>query len=112
MFTDWLVEAYYLRSFLQLSTIPHYRTLQKFADRINIMMLGKIVSSLIIFTNTRHIFTDIDSTGFKITHSSEYYTSRTKLRKKYTKLSIGADVLKQIICKVKMRRAPLLNTII
>ena len=26
--------------------------------------------------------------------------------KKYAKLSIGADVLKQIICNIKIRRAP------
>ena len=44
----------------------------------------------------------IDSTGFKITHASDYYTSRAKLRrKKYAKLSIGADVLKQIVCDYK-----------
>jgi hypothetical protein len=73
MFTDWLVEAYYLRLFLQLSKIPHYTTLQKFTYRINIMLLGKIVSSFILFTGTRHIFAGIDSTGFKITHTSEYY---------------------------------------
>ena len=108
MFTDWLVEAYYLRLFLQLSKIPHYTTLQKLIDRIIIMKLGKIISSFILFTGTRHIFAGIDATGFKITHASEYYTNRTKLkrRKKYAKLSIGADVLKQIICKVKVRRAP------
>jgi hypothetical protein len=106
MFTDWLVEAYYLRLFLQLSKIPHYTTLQKFTDRINFMMLGKIISSFILFTGTRHIFTGIDATGFKITHASEYYTSRVKLRKKYAKLSIGADVIKQIICKIKIRRDP------
>ena len=107
MFVEWLVEAYYLRLFLQLSRIPHYTTLQKFSDRINIMMLGKIVSSFILFTGTRHIFTGIDATGFKITHASEYYyTNRAKLQKKYTKLSFGADVLKQIICNVKIRRAP------
>ena len=107
MLADWLVEAYYLRLFLQLSKIPHYTTLQKFTNKINIMMLGKIISSFIIFTNARHVFTGIDSTGFKITHASEYYTSRAKLRrrKKYAKLSIGADVLKQIICNVKVRRA-------
>ena len=107
MFTDWLVEAYYLRLFLQLSKIPHYTTLRKFSDRINVIMLGKIILSFIIFTGTRHIFTGIDATGFKITHASEYYTNRAKLRKKYAKLSIGgADVIKQIICKVKIRRAP------
>ncbi len=71
-------------------------------------MLGKIISSFILFTGTRHIFAGIDSTGFKITHASDYYTSRAKLRrrKKYAKLSIGADVLKQIICNIKVRRAP------
>jgi hypothetical protein len=106
MFTDWLVEAYYLRLFLQLSRIPHYTTLQKFTDRINIMMLGKLISSFILLTGTRHIFTGIDATGFKIIHASEYYTTRAKLRKKYTKLSFGADVLKQIICNFKVRRAP------
>ena len=107
MFTDWLVEAYYLRLFLhQLSRIPHYTTLQKFTDRINIVLLERILSSFILFTDTRHIFTGIDATGFKITHASEYYTNRAKLRKKYAKLSIGADVIKQIICKVKIRRAP------
>jgi hypothetical protein len=104
MFTDWLVEAYYLRLFLQLSKIPHYTTLQKFTDRINIMILGKIISSFIIFTCTRHIFTGIDATGFKITYASEYYTNRSKSRrKKYAKLSIGADVLQQIIYSIKIR---------
>ena len=106
MFTDWLVEAYYLRLFLQLSKIPHYTTLQKFTDRINIVLLERIISSFILFTGTRHIFAGIDSTGFKVTHASEYYTDRAKLRKKYAKLSIGADVLKQIICNIKVRRAP------
>ena len=105
MFTDWLVEAYYLRLFLQLSKIPHYTTLQKFTDRINIMVLGKIISSFILFTGTRHIFTSIDSTGFKIIHASDYYTSRANLRrKKYAKLSIGTDVLQQIVCSIKIMR--------
>jgi hypothetical protein len=70
-------------------------------------MLSKIISSFIIFTDTKHIFTEIDATGFKITHASEYYTNRTKLRrrKKYAILSIGVDVLKQIICNIKVRKA-------
>ena len=33
-------------------------------------------------------------------------TYGAKLRKKYAKLSIGADVLRQIICKIKIKRAP------
>ena len=30
MFAEWLAEAYYLRTFLQLSHVPHLTTLQKF----------------------------------------------------------------------------------
>jgi len=82
--------------------------LQKLAARINGTILAKIIASFIILTGTRHIFAGIDSTGFKLTHASEYYyTKRAKLRRrKYTKLSIGADLLQQIICNIKIRRAP------
>src|SRR3954468_18026507 len=106
MFTEWLVEADYLRSFLRLSRIPHLTTLQKFTDRINNSLLEKIISSFIVISGTKHIFAGIDSTGFKITHASQYYTDRTELRRKYAKLSIGVDVLQQIICTIKIRRAP------
>jgi hypothetical protein len=106
MFTEWLVEAYYLRLFLGLSRIPHFTTLQKFTDRINNSLLEKIISSFIVISGTKHIFVGIDSTGFKITHASQYYTDRTGLRRKYAKLSIGADVLQQIICNIRIRRAP------
>jgi hypothetical protein len=108
MFVEWLIEAYYLRTFLQLSHIPHYTTFQKFAARINGTILEKIISSFILLlTNIRKIFTGIDSIGFKIiTHASQYYTERTGLRRKYAKLSFGADVLQQIICTIKIRRAP------
>ncbi len=106
MFVEWLIEAYYLRSFLRLSRIPHFTTLQKFTDRINNSLLEKIISSFIVISCTKHIFAGIDSTGFKITHASQYYTDRTELRRKYAKLSIGVDVLQQIICTIKIRRAP------
>jgi hypothetical protein len=107
MFVEWLVEAYYLRMFLQLSHIPHYTTLQKFAARINGTLLEKIISSFILLlSNIKRLFVGIDSSGFKVTKASQYYTDRTKLRKKYVKLSLGADMLQQIICTIKIRRAP------
>jgi hypothetical protein len=66
---EWLVEAYYLRTFLQLFHIPHFTTLQKFAARINGTLLEKRISSFILLlTNIRKILTGIDST-FKITNS-------------------------------------------
>ena len=102
----YLVEAYYLRTFLQLSHIPHFTTLQKFTERISGTLLEKIISSFIILTKIGHLFVGIDSSGFKATHASQYYTERVKLRRKYIKLSLAADVLQQIICTIKIRRAP------
>jgi hypothetical protein len=90
-----------------LSSIPHFTTLQKFTDRINNTLLEKIISSFIVMSGTTHIFVGIDSTGFKITHhASQYYTERTEARRKYAKSSIGTDVLQQIICNIRIRRAP------
>ena len=107
LFVDWLVEAYYLRMVLQLSRIPHFTTLQKFAERISGTILEKIISSFIIFTNIGQLLVGIDSSGFKATHASQYYTERAKLRRrKYIKLSLAAEVLQQIICTIKIRRAP------
>jgi hypothetical protein len=94
--------------FLQLSHIPHYTTLQKFSSRINGTLLEKIISSFILlFTNLSKIFTGIDSTGFKITHASQYYTERTAMRREENmQISIRADMLQQIICTIKIRRSP------
>ena len=49
----------------------------------------------------------MDSSGFKATHASQYYTERAKpTRRKYIiKLSLTADILQQIICTIKIRRA-------
>ncbi|MGA8080894.1 MAG: hypothetical protein WB988_03460, partial [Candidatus Nitrosopolaris sp.] len=79
LFVEWLVEAYYLRMFLQLSHIPHYTTLQKFSSRINGTLLKILSSFILLLTNIRKIFTGLDSTGFKITHASQYYTERHSL---------------------------------
>ena len=51
----------------------------------------------------------IDSTGFKKDNSCFtvlYRKNRIEKRKKYAKLSIGTDVSQQIICTIKIRRAP------
>jgi hypothetical protein len=69
-----LVEAHYVRIFLQLSMIPRFMTFQKFANRINNVMLGKTISLFVVLIGTRriHIFVGIDSTGFNIMRGSQY----------------------------------------
>jgi len=72
-------------------------------------LLGKIISSFIILTKIGQLlFIGIDSSGFKAAHASQYYTERAKLtgRRKYIKLSLTADVVQQIICRIKIRCAP------
>ena len=92
--------------------LPHFTTtIQKFTERISGTILEKIISSFIILTKIERLFVGIDSSGFKAIHASQYYVERTKLkrRRKYIKLSLAAaaDVLlQQIICRIKIRRAP------
>ena len=109
MFVEWLLEAYYLRMFMQLSHIPHYTTLQKFAARVSGTMLEKIISSFVVLlSNIRRLFIGIiDSSGFKLSNASQYYTDKVNLhKKKYLKLSTGVEVLSQIVCSIRIRRAP------
>jgi hypothetical protein len=79
MFTDWLIEAFYLRNFLKLDHhIPHFTTLQKFAaSRIADIYTHTISKNnfliYIVTYNISRLFIGIDSTGFKMTNASEYY---------------------------------------
>jgi hypothetical protein len=69
--------------------------------------LAKIISSFILsLTYINRLFIGIDSSGFKVTKASHYYTDKAKLCNKYLKLSLSADLLSQIICTLKIRRAP------
>ena len=54
------------------------------------------------------LFVGIDSSGFKATHASQYYAERIKLTavRRYIKPSLTDDVVQQIICTIKIRRAP------
>ena len=62
-----------------------------------------------MISGTKHILAGIDSPGFKVTYASQYYTERTEFRREENmrnNLSIGAEVLQQIICTIKIRRGP------
>ena len=48
-----LVEAHYFRYFSTDIQLPYFSTLQKFADRINNVMLGNISLHLLVLTGTR-----------------------------------------------------------
>ncbi len=52
----------------------------------------------------QNLFAGIDTTGFGHGPSSYYYTKRIKLRRKFVKLSICADMKEQLICAIKIRQ--------
>ncbi len=97
--------------FMQLDKVPHYTTLQKFASRINSTLMYRIVSSFILLTKIRKLLVGIDASGFRSSNASSYYTDRTGIRKKYIKLSMGAELREQIACSLKIRRAPKHDTV-
>ena len=95
MFVDWLVEEYILSGYS--SPLIIYTTLHHSSEvcaRINGTILAKIISSFILsLSYINRLFIGIDSSGFKVTNASHYYTDKAKLRNKYLKLSLSADLL-------------------
>ena len=102
-FVDFLQEAFGVGEFLGLSRIPHYTTLQKAAARLTHGMLLKILESFVLQTRIRKLFAGIDSTGLSHGQASYYYTKRARLRRKFVKVSIAADMRRQLICGIKIR---------
>lgn len=102
-FVDFLHECIGVQQFLGLSRIPHYTTIQKAAARLSNGMLIRILESFVIHCRIRKIFAGIDSTGLSHGQSSYYYTKRARLRRKFVKISVAADMRRQIICAVKIR---------
>ena len=49
------------------------------------------------------MFAGIDSTGLPYGQASYYYTKRYKLRREFLKISICADMRRQIVCSIKIR---------
>jgi hypothetical protein len=92
MFVEWLIGAYYLRTSIQLSHIPHYTNtpLQKFASTICGTIFERIISSFILLpSNIRRLFISIDSSGFKLSNIWQYCTDKVNLSRKYLKYQQG-----------------------
>ena len=102
-FVDFLDECIGVQQFLGLSRIPHYTTIQKAGARLSNGMLIRILESFVMHAKIKNIFAGIDSTGLSHGQSSYYYTKRAKLRRKFVKISICADMKRQIICGIKIR---------
>jgi len=90
-----------IREVLQLKSIPHFTTLQKFLDRIKSIYFDILLkSTLKIFYSPDDTIpiTAIDSSGFTSGYCSHYYSFRTgKIRKHFLKTTIVVDIDQQVI---------------
>jgi hypothetical protein len=102
-FVEFLQEAFGVGELLGLSRIPHYTTIQKAAARLSHGILVRILESFVLQSRIRKMFAGIDSTGLSHGQASYYYTKSAKLRRKFVKLSICADMRRQIVCGIRIR---------
>lgn len=93
--------------YIGLKKIPHFTTLQKFAQRIG----AKIVNKLIFLT--RHLFKrhgtflGADSTGMELDHASAHYCKRIDREnpvKGFVNLNVMSDLHNKIILATKIRK--------
>jgi len=98
-----------IRDTLELTSIPHFTTLQKFLGRIKPIYLDILFKcTLKIFYSHDDIIpiTAIDSSGFTSGYCSHYYSERTgKIRKHFLKTSIVVDIDQQVITGFKISKS-------
>jgi len=81
---------------LELQTIPHFTTLQKFVMRTQSGILELILNrTALLFCSSGNV--GIDGTGYAQRHASTYYTKRVELRKTFLKHNICIDTTAQCI---------------
>ena len=96
-----LVEMDRIREALELTSIPHFTTLQKFLSRIKpiyLEILFKCTLKIFYFPDDTISITAIDSSGFTSGYCSHYYSERIgKIRKHFLKTTISVDTDHQVI---------------
>jgi transposase len=106
MFVESLYDSK-IPQYIGLKKIPHFTTLQKFAQRLE----AKIVSKLIFLTQhlfkERGTFFGADSTGMELDHASAHYCKRIDRErpiKGFVNLNMISDLYNKIILVTKIRK--------
>jgi len=88
--------------YIGLKRIPHHTTLVKFAKKIK----PKLLNFLLPERDTKIV--GIDATGFSVENRSKHYEKRAALHsyRRYIKLSISADLNKQLILRQAIHKSP------
>jgi len=88
--------------YIGLKRIPHHTTLVKFVKKIKLRLLN------FLLPNKSANVVGIDATGFSVKNRSKHYEMRTALTsyRRYMKLSIIADLDKQLIMNQSIHKSP------
>ena len=92
---------------LGLDRIPHFTTLQKFAQRQNIQELEKSLLKFVDLAPKKINNVGFDATGFSMTYASKHYEKRigrTIRKKDFIKSNIFFDLRNLLILGVKIRK--------
>ncbi len=96
-----------LPQYIRLKKIPHFTTLQKFAQRLEAKLLNKLIFL------TQHLFKECgtffgaDSTGMELDHASHHYRRRIRREnpvKGFVNLNVISDLHNKIILSTKIRK--------
>lgn len=110
-FVEWLQVTTQIVQMLGIKTIPHFTTLQKATARLSDILLHVAIGRFIGIVSPGKIFAGVDATGFEDGHCTPYYSYRCSLRKSYTKMSAGSDMLTQLVCAVTIQHHPVSHDI-
>jgi hypothetical protein len=88
--------------YIGLKRVPHHTTLVKFAKRVK----PKLLNLLLPFRKAKVI--GLDATGFEVENKSMHYQMRTARSnyRRHIKLSVNADLDKQIILRQEIHKSP------
>lgn len=108
-FVDFLEIATELTSYLKLQRVPHFTTLQKFAQRIRPLWIQRLIAQCCKVIDLGQLKIGVDSTGFSLDYASHHYVkriNRNKPDKGYVKLSAAGCLNKLFILALVIRKRP------
>jgi hypothetical protein len=93
--------------YISLKKIPHFTTLQKFAQRLEAKILNLLIFMTRHLFNRQGTFFGVDSTGMELDHASAHYCNRIdriKPVKGFVNLNALSDLYNKIILITKIRK--------
>jgi hypothetical protein len=104
------VESLYdskIPEYINLKKIPHFTTLQKFAQRLGANLLDRLIFLTRTLFKEHGTFFGADSTGMELDHASAHYCkriNREKPVKGFVNLNVISDLYNKIILATKIRK--------